>query len=777
MYKQLTLLTVMCTPCAIHWANRELAHFRPPTCPRCDRCWEIKALVDHARTYNPKGPDRPIRPLPINRFVDKYGRSDDLMSGMIKFRNVFRKPDGSEHDSAEAYMFWLVIMISEIAGFTYHGSDREKHLLERVWESSYQVHFVDDIDNRLFAESSSDDCSRPSSSDSPEGEPQSMPPPTPPRHISGDYETEASRYASEAMNSANSSLHFAQPAADQQLPIRYMRSEPVMRHRAPLRGLSRQPNFQISRDASGHCAVSINSSPMQMNVAIPGTEQTQPAPPTLNMRTCNSEYFASGRSNSESPVVSPFLGMLEGTLRRVAQGRNFDNNPRLNEALYYQRLSGVVEQAVHQHPTVADESEQARNPRNPVRPKTSILRTMASVPALAMNRLKASKNLAAESSFRNIGRKSAAEPPFLPTADVASAVTNVGTSDSIPVSRTWGLHLTMPSAGRAVCNLLGNAASQPSGTSRLDPNISSQSPPAPCADRTTNGLIDGDNAVHVQRPSMPLHIPSDARRNHHRMPSATGNRRTPSSEALSALTVPQGNSDSGSINTNYLSASSGPSGSIGTCSSTDSSRAAGLSGLSPGFGNSVPISFLGSGTSATGPQATLASSIHTNSDCISKFEQTETSKPRSNASNQALFGGADSGLFTSSGSQLLSGSGSDISRMNYGKMKSMANSVDSDQVHSHAHAHLPGPETRSTLASLNSVSSASHISYEPCLSRPDQNSPYLHIRSPAPLPPPQGSPYSHFPISDYLGSLRDREGSDGKKRELKDLWRKFMRKK
>lgn len=136
MYKQLTLLTVMCTPCAIHWANRELARFRPPTCPRCDRCWEIKALVDHARTYNPKGPDRPIRPLPINRFVDKYGRSDDLMSGMIKFRNVFRKPDGSEHDSAEAYMFWLVIMISEIAGFTYHGSDREKHLLERVWESS-----------------------------------------------------------------------------------------------------------------------------------------------------------------------------------------------------------------------------------------------------------------------------------------------------------------------------------------------------------------------------------------------------------------------------------------------------------------------------------------------------------------------------------------------------------------------------------------------------------------------------------------------------------------
>lgn len=765
----------MCTPCAVHWANRELARFRPPTCPRCDRCWEIKTLVDHARTYNPNGPDRPIRPPPINRFVDKHGRSDDLMSGMIKFRNIYRKPDGSEYDSAEAYMFWLVIMINESAGFTYHGSDREKHLLERVWESSYQVHFVDDIDNRLLAESFSEESSRSSSSGNPEGERQSVvPPPTPPRRISGNYETEASRYASEAMNSANSSLRFAQPTVDQQLPVRHMRSEPVMRHRAPLRGLSRQPNFQISRNASGHCAVSINSSPIQMNAAIPGTAQTQPTPPTFSRRTCNSGYFAYGRSNFEAPVVSPFLDMLEGTLRRVAQERNFDNNPRLSEALYYQRLSGAVEQAIHEHPTVADEFGQAKSPRDPVRPKTSFLRTMASVPALAMNKLKAGRNATAECSFRNMSRKSAAEPPVLPTTEVASAITNVGANDPIPVSRTWGLHLTMSSVGRSVGNLRGNMDSQPSGATQLTPNISSQSLSADGI--TTTGLINGDGAIHVQRPSMPLRIPSDAKKNHHRVPSARGDRRTPSSEALSALIIPQGNSDSDSVNTNYLTASSGPSGSIGMCGSTDSSRAAGLSGLSPGFGNSVPISFLRNGTSAMGPQATLASSIHTHSDCISKSEQSETSKPRSNASNQALFGGADSGFFTSSGSQLFSGPGSDINRMDYGRMESMANSVNSDQVHSHAHAHLPGVDTLSTLTSLNTVSSASFISYEPCLSRPDQNSPYLHLRLPAPLPPPQGPPYSHFPLPDNLGSLRDREGTDGKKRELKGLWRKFMKK-
>lgn len=249
MYNPLTSSRVMCTLCAVHWANRELSRFRPPTCPRCDGYWEIKTLVDHARTCNPSGPDRPIRPPPINRFVDKHGRSDDLMSGMIRFRNIYRKPDGSEHDSAEAYMFWLVVMINDRAGLTYHGSDSEKHLFERVWESSYQVYSVDDTDNRLPAESTGEESgSARSSFGRSEGGNQSLSPPTSPGHISGNYETEASRYASEAMNSANISLRFAQPAGNQQLFVRSMRSEPVMRQRAPLRGLSHQPNFRISRD-------------------------------------------------------------------------------------------------------------------------------------------------------------------------------------------------------------------------------------------------------------------------------------------------------------------------------------------------------------------------------------------------------------------------------------------------------------------------------------------------------------------------------------------------
>lgn len=690
MYNPLTFSGVMCTLCAVHWANRELAHFRPPTCPRCDGYWEIKTLVDHARTCNPKGPDRPIRPPPINRFVDKYGRCDELMSGMIRFRNVYRKPDGSEYDSAEAYMFWLAVMINESAGFTYHCSDNEKHLFERVWESSYQVYSVDDTDNRLPAESSSEGSSTRSSSGSSEGGCQSLSPPTSPRYISGNYETEASRYASEAMNSANISLRFAQPPGNQQRPARTMRSEPVMRQRAPLRGLSHQTNFQISRNVSGYRTVSVNSFSTKMNATATDATPTRPTLAKASMRTCNSGNFACGRSKSEKPVVSPFLDMLESTLRRVAQEKDLEDNARSSEALYHQRFSGAVEQARHERVIVASEFGQTRRPRDPVRSKTSILKSMASVPVLAMNKLRASKYFTTTTT----------ETSFLPTVDRAFAVTNVGASDSLPVSRTLDFDSTMRSAEDTVDNIRGNTPFQPSGTSRIAPNIISNSLSLPSTDITATGLTSGDCAVHVQRPPMPL-LPFDAQRNHQRKPR-------------------------------------------------DSSRGA--------F-----------------PQVTLG---YTDSDSISKSEKSDISKLGSNASNHALCGGADSGLSLSPGSQSLSCLGSEISRINYSEMESMANSVDANtnQAHSHTHAHLPGVDTRSTFTSLDTASSTSHVSYGTCLLRPDENSAYLHIRVPARV---LGGTIrnSHLSTVDNCDFLHDGKGSEGKKLELKGLWRKFIRKK
>lgn len=716
MYNPLTYSGVMCTLCAVDWANRELLRFRPPTCPRCDGYWEIKTLVDHARTCNPKGPDRPIRPPPINRFVDKHGRSDDLMSGMIRFRNIYRKPDGSEYDSAEAYMFWLVVMINESAGFTYHGSDSEKHLFERVWESSYQVYSVDDTDNRLPAESSSEESSSTSSSSGrSEGGSQSPSP----RHVSGNYETEASRYASEAMNSAIISWSFAQPLGNQQqFPIRTMRSEPVMRQRAPLRGLSHQPNFQIGRGVAGHRTVSVNSFSTKMN-ATPTDVTPTPTQAThakASMRTCNSGYFACGNPKSEKPVVSPFLNMLESTLRRVAQEKSFGDNPRSSEAFYYRRFSGAVEQARHERVIVASEFGQTKSPRDPVRMKTSILKSMVSVPVLAMNKLRASRYFTTE-------------PCVLPTVD------GVAASDLRRVSRTLDSDSTM----RFGDNKRGNAPCRQSGTSRLTASV-------PSAETTATGFSNGDDAVHVQRPSMPL-LPFDAQRNHLRKPSPTGNWRSSLSSSkdfikgLSTLIIPQDvDSD--------LPASCDPSGSNGACGTADSSRGA--------------------------PHVTLA---HTDCDSISKSEKSDISKLGSKVSHHALFGGAD---FTSSASKLLSGSGSEISRIDNGEMESMANSVDSNQVHSHTHAHLPGVDTRSTVPSLDTASSStststSRVSYEPCLLRPDEHSAYLHIRVPAPLPPPLGTiPYSRFSPS---GNLQDGKGSEGKKLELKGLWRKFIKKK
>ncbi|WVQ87216.1 hypothetical protein IAS59_000939 [Cryptococcus gattii] len=622
----------MCTLCAVHWANRELARFRPPTCPRCDGYWEIKTLVDHARRCNPKGPDRPIRPPPINRFVDKHGRSDDLMSGMIRFRNIYRKPDGSEYDSAEAYMFWLVVVINESAGFTYHGSDSEKHLFERVWESSYQI----DTDNRLPDESSSEESgSTRSSSGRSEGKSQSL---SPPGHVSGNYETEASRYASEAMSSANISLRFAQPAGNQQLFMRTMRSEPVMRRqRAPLRGLSHQRKFQISRELSGHRTVSVNSFSTRMNATRTDVTPTQPT------------------------VVSPFLDMLEGTLRRVAQEKNFDDSPRSSEALYYRRFSGAVEETRHERVIVASEFGQTKGRRDPVRLKTSILRSMASVPVLAMNKLRAGKYFTTEACV-------------LPTVDGA---TDVGASDF-------------------------------------------------SADTTATGFSNGDDAV---RPSMPR-LPFDAQRNHLRKPSPTGNWRCSLSSSkdfvvkrLSTVIIPQDADSDAPASCDH------PSGSNGASDAADSSRGA--------------------------PLVTLA---HT--DC-------DASKLGSNAFNHAL---TDS---TSSASKLLSGRGSQVSRISYSKMESMANSVDSHQVHSHTHAHLPGVDMRSTLTSVDTASSftsTSRVSYGTCLSRPDEHSAYLHIRR------AQGTiPYSHFSPP---GNVEDgKGGSEGKKWELKGLWRKFIKKK
>lgn len=653
MYNPLTFSRVMCTLCAVHWANRELSRFRPPTCPRCDGYWEIKTLVDHARTCNPKGPDRPIRPPPINRFVDKHGRSDDLMSGMIRFRNIYRKPDGSEYDSAEAYMFWLVVMINDSAGFTYHGSDSEKHLFERVWESSYQVYSVDDTDNRLPAESTGEESgSARSSFGRSEGGNQSLSPPTSPGHISGNYETEASRYASEAMNSANIRLRFAQPAGNQQLFVRSMRSEPVMRQRAPLRGLSHQPNFRISRDISGHRTVSVNSFSTMMNATPTDVTPTEATVAKASMRTCNTGYFACGKSKTEKPVVGPFLDMLEGTLRRVAKEKS-------SEALCYQRFSGAVEQAGHERVIVASEFGQAKSPRDPVRLKRSILRRMASVPVLAMNKLGA-------------GRYLTTEPCFLPAVDRA---TKVDASDPLPVSRTLDFDSTI--RRDTVDNVRDNTPCQQSGNLRK--------------------------------------------------PSPTGNWRCSLSSSkdfikvLSTLIIPQ---------------------------DADSSRGA-------------------------LPRATLASSIHTDSDSISKSEKSDASNLKSNASNHALFGGADST------SNLLSGWGSERSRISHGKMESMANSVDSNRVHSHTHAHLPGVDARSTLTSLDTASSStgtSRVSYEPCLSRPDEHSAYLHIRVPARLPPPLGTiPYSRFSPSD--DSKNRKGGSGGNKLELKGLWRKFIKKK
>ncbi|KAE8540956.1 hypothetical protein D1P53_002309 [Cryptococcus gattii VGV] len=713
----------MCTPCAVHWANRELSRFRPPTCPRCDGYWEIKTLVNHARTCNPKGPDRPIRSPPINRFVDKHGRSDDLMSGMIRFRNIYRKPDGSEYDSAEAYMFWLVVMINESAGFTYHGSDSEKHLFERVWESSYKVYSVDDTDSRLPDESSSEESSSTrSSSRRSEGRSQSLSN----RPVSGNYETEASRYASEAMNSANLSWSFAQPPIgnQQQFPVRTMRSEPVMRQRAPLRGLSHQPSFQIGRDVSGFRTVSVNSFSTKMN-ATPTDATATPTQATLakaSMRICNSGYFTCGKPKSEKPVVSPFLDMLESTLRRVAQEKNFDDNdnPRSSEALYYRRFSGAVEQARHERVMPASEFGQTKSPRDPVRMKTSILRSMVSVPVLAMNKLRASRYFT--------------EASVIPT-DGVSAVDGAGASDLRRVSRTLDFDSTMRSADTGG-NIRGNTPCRQSGTSRL---TVSNSVLVATAETTATGFSNGDDAVHVQRASMPL-LPFDAQRNHLRKPSPTGNWRSSLSSSrdfikgLSTFIIPQdANSD--------LPASCDPSGTNVACGTADSSRGA--------------------------PQVTLAP---TDCDSISKSEKSDISKLGSNASDHALFGGADSGFPISPGSE--------ISRISYGKMESMANSVDSNQVHSHTHAHLPGVDTRSTVPSLDTASSStstSRVSYGTCLSRPDEHSAYLHIRVPALLPRPQGTiPYSHFPRSH---NLEDGKGSDGKKLELKGLWRKFIKKK
>lgn len=651
MHNPLTFSRVMCILCAAHWANRELYRFRSPTCPRCDGYWEIKTLVDHARTCNPNSPDRPIRPPPINRFVDKHGRSDDLLSDMIRFRNICRKPDGSEYDSAEAYMFWLGVMINDSAGFAYHGSDSEKHLFERVWESSYQVYSVDDTDNRPPAESAGEESgSARSSFGRSEGGNQSLSPPTPPRHISGNYETEASRYASEAMNSANISMRFPQPAGNQQLFVRSMRSEPAMRQRAPLRGLSHQPNFQISRDIFANRTVSVNSFSTMMNATPTDVTPTRATLAKASMRTCNTGYFACGKPKGENPVVGPFLDMLEGTLRRVAQEKS-------SEALYYQRFSGAVEQAGHER-VMAGELGQAKRPRDPARLKTSILKRMASVPVLAMNKLKA-------------GRYLTTEPCFLPVVEGAA---NIGASDSFPVPRILDFGSTI--RRDTVDNVRDSTPCQQSG------NLRKLSP--------------------------------------------AGNWRC----SLS---------------------SSKASGSNGACGTADPSRGA-------------------------LPRATLASSIHTDSDSISKSEKSEASKLDSNVSNHALSGGADS---TFCAGKLLSGWGSDISRISYSKMESMANSLDSNRVHSHTHAHLPGVDARSTLTSLDTASSStdtSRVSYEPCLSRPDEHSAYLHIRvPPARLPPPLGTiPYSHFSPPD---ACNGKGGSGGNKLELKGLWRKFIKKK